>query len=85
VIRLTQEKSRKPHVSVDSDRIIELIEAVSVPVDVTDVAEHFGISLASARRKLDGGVARGKLIQDKYDEEGHRLPFEHYRYMARED
>lgn len=56
---------RKRHVRSDQDEILAAITEVCAEGGVgflPDVAEHFGISEATARRQLDGLVAQGKLV-----------------------
>lgn len=71
----------KPHVSVSVEQVINYVETHGI-VNVLQIAEAFDIHPGTARRKLDAGVWRGELLQDKYDTQGARLHFELYRYCA---
>lgn len=51
---------RKPYVHVAHEQYMTAMREVGEAV-VEDIAEHFNVSEASARRKLDGLVAQGKL------------------------
>lgn len=44
------------------------------------LAQAWGVSVATARRKLDGGVYRQELVRDEYSSEGIRLKHEWWRY-----
>jgi response regulator of citrate/malate metabolism len=72
--------TRKPYVMKSSVEKVVSYVATKLVVSVADVAEHFNISRATARRKLDGGVERGVLIRDEYSDGGKRLNFEQWRY-----
>jgi predicted ArsR family transcriptional regulator len=53
-------EGRKPHVRVEQDEILEVLRETGGG-ELPMIAKHFGVSEASARRKLDGLVARGVL------------------------
>jgi DNA-binding IclR family transcriptional regulator len=78
----TYATGRKRHRRAAVEDCIEVVQRTGI-ADVTEVAEALGISVASARRKLDGAVHRGFLLRDEYDETGHALGHEHYRYTER--
>lgn len=71
--------ARKPHVSRSTEDVIAFVRQAGI-TSVSDVAEALDVSVTSARRHLDGGVARGELIRDEYDDDGQRLHHEHWRY-----
>ena len=55
----TYEQGRKPHVHVDADTILAALRETGGGL-LPDIAEHFEVSTMTARRKLDGLVARGQ-------------------------
>lgn len=53
---------RKPWVHTEQDAILRWMAEEKLIATRPELAQHFDISEASARRKADGLVARGKLI-----------------------
>lgn len=51
-------EGRKPHRHVAQSAILEALREVG-PSRLDDIAEHFGVSEATIRRKLDGATAQG--------------------------
>lgn len=70
---------RKHHVRATVEQAVQVVER-SVIASPTHVAEALGCSVSTARRKLDGGLARGVLIRDDYDADGQPLQATHWRY-----
>jgi predicted ArsR family transcriptional regulator len=64
--------SRKPHVHVDQEEYVTVLDEVGGAARLDDIAEHFDVSEATARRKLDGLVAqrRVKLLRERPREYG---------------
>ena len=55
---------RKPQAHYPSqERYLEVIKEVDGATWLADIAEYFDVSEATARRKLDGLVAQGKLVK----------------------
>ena len=52
---------RKRHVKVDQDAILAWLREGKRAATLREIAEHFDISMASARGKADGLAAQGKL------------------------
>jgi predicted ArsR family transcriptional regulator len=71
--------SRKQHVTTTTEEVVALVQRAGV-TSPAKVAETLGCSVASARRKLDGGFARGDLIRDEFDADGRPLTHPHWRY-----
>ena len=66
------------------DEVIRFVRSKGIS-NVTEVAEAFDVSHYTARRKLDAAVYRRQLIKDEYDAEGHKLPYQFYRYGGNSD
>lgn len=62
---------RKAHVHVEPERYVDLLAEVG-SARLDDLAEHLNVSQATARRRLDGLVARGlvRLLRDRPREYG---------------
>lgn len=54
-------EQRKPHVHVEQDRYLDVIDEVGGEALLEDIAQFFDVSETTARRNLDGLVAQGKL------------------------
>lgn len=76
---------RKQHRQLSVEEVVQLAQESTAPITVSSVAAHFDVSITTARRKLDGGMMRGLLLRDEYDEEGRKLRHEYYRYIANEE
>jgi predicted ArsR family transcriptional regulator len=55
-------RARKPQVYVGQAAILAWMKQEKLIATLPEIAQHFEISEASARRKADGLVAQGKLI-----------------------
>jgi hypothetical protein len=53
---------RRPQVYIGQDAILTWMKEEKLIATLLEIAQHFKISEASARRKADGLVAQGKLI-----------------------
>jgi predicted ArsR family transcriptional regulator len=71
--------TRKAHVRTTTEQAIAVVGERLI-ASVSDVADALGCSPPSARRHLDGGVARGQLVRDEHDADGSPLTHEHWRY-----
>lgn len=72
-------KRRKHHVKADQEAIYVFVVETGI-VTVSEAADRFDVSPASARRKLDGLVSQGRLIRDEYDDQGVPAGHLNYRY-----
>jgi predicted ArsR family transcriptional regulator len=63
--------TRKAHVHVEPERYVEVLAEVG-SARLDDLAEHLNVSTTTARRRLDGLVARGlvRLLRDRPREYG---------------
>jgi predicted ArsR family transcriptional regulator len=56
---------RKPHVRVSQDRYLEVLDEVEGTAWLDDIAEFLNVHPSTARRKLDGLVAQGKVTVER--------------------
>jgi predicted ArsR family transcriptional regulator len=52
--------TRKRHVRVDPEKYVYVLDEVAA-ARLDDIAEHLSVSEATARRRLDGLVAQGRI------------------------
>lgn len=70
---------RKRHRISTVEDVVSLVRGRGI-LDVSEIAEALDVSMASARRHADAGVARGELVRDEHDEDGRPLPATRWRY-----
>ena len=65
---------RKQHVTVPQSEYLRVMQDVGLgSVVLEDIAEHLGVSPTTARRKLDGLVAQGKVAVEPGHNRAYRL------------